>query len=515
MADTTEWFYATDKGERLKCTVEELAKLLKDKSISNGTLVWNNQMDEWKLLADLPDLYEKLVMRGTASGEVVWHFVHTGTSKQTGPVSALELKRLLGTGDVKSSSMVWKASLANWTPLSQVAELTPIIGEQKSSEGPAEWFYVDSKREKQGPVSLQALKASVDAKDVTPNTLIWKVGMAEWVKISVCTEEPIINLMKDGGGKKNSKKKKKTKKKKKWTNVQDHGNVYITGLPSDVTVEELIEYFAACGVIKPDLKGTPRVKVYRNPSGVPKGDGLVCFAHEASVNLAITLHDGAQFRPNVKITVQKADFQQKGDYVAKSLSTADVEAIQKQKLEQKKKMGWTEGNQTIDKRRIVVLKHMFLPDEALQYPNFYNGIRQEIGYELERVCGRIEKMTVFEGSPEGVIAVKFTEPAFAESCIQEFDGRWYAFRQLAAAYFDGTDYRVKETEEEKKARIAKFGDWLKSQQAANEAAQEETMADLVTEAVNVEAASAATVGDTRPSPSANENGPNAKRAKTG
>lgn len=220
-----------------------------------------------------------------------------------------------------------------------------------------------------------------------------------------------------------------------------------------------------------------------NKQGTPKGDGLVCFANEASVNLCITLHDGADFRPGFKLTCQKADFQQKGEYRATSLSTEQTEALRKQQLEQKKKLGWGEGKQTIDQRRIVILKHMFLPEEAMQYPNFYNGVRMEVGTEVERVCGMVEKLTVFEGSPEGVIAIKFEEPHSAELCIQQFNGRWYGFRQLEATYFDGTDYRVKETEEEKAERIKKFGEWLEQQQQANEAAQVEMMADAVVEQV--------------------------------
>ena len=62
-----------------------------------------------------------------------------------------------------------------------------------------------------------------------------------------------------------------------------------------------------------------------------------------------------------------------------------------------RKLAWSESGDTLDKRRIVILKHMFAPEEANVYPNFYPGIRMEVGMEVERMCGPVEKLTVFEG----------------------------------------------------------------------------------------------------------------------
>ena len=45
----------------------------------------------------------------------------------------------------------------------------------------------------------------------------------------------------------------------------------------------------------------PRIKIYRDANGMPKGDGLVTFLKEPSVDLAIQLLDGTAFRYGLKV----------------------------------------------------------------------------------------------------------------------------------------------------------------------------------------------------------------------
>lgn len=46
----------------------------------------------------------------------------------------------------------------------------------------------------------------------------------------------------------------------------------------------------------------------------------------------------------------------------------------------------------------------------------------EVGMEIEGKCGAIEKITIFEGNPEGVIVIKFKLPSSARTCIDLMNG---------------------------------------------------------------------------------------------
>lgn len=74
--------------------------------------------------------------------------------------------------------------------------------------------------------------------------------------------------------------------------------VYVTGLPFDVTVEEVAaEFSRKCGVIAEEIdSGKPRIKLYMDENGEFKGDALIVFFKAPSVQMAITLMDDTQFR---------------------------------------------------------------------------------------------------------------------------------------------------------------------------------------------------------------------------
>ncbi|KJR84777.1 HIV Tat-specific factor 1 [Sporothrix schenckii 1099-18] len=74
--------------------------------------------------------------------------------------------------------------------------------------------------------------------------------------------------------------------------------VYVTGLPSDATADEVAELFSRkCGVIAEEIdSGRPRIKMYTNSDGSFKGDALIVFFKPQSVDMAIMLLDDTDFR---------------------------------------------------------------------------------------------------------------------------------------------------------------------------------------------------------------------------
>ena len=117
--------------------------------------------------------------------------------------------------------------------------------------------------------------------------------------------------------------------------------IYVTSLPSDVTIQEVHDVFSRCGVIAEEIdRGKPRIKLYTNDDGSFKGDALIVYFRAESVDLAITMLDDTDFRlgrPAItgKMKVAAADFSYKTqkDAPAKSNNKDKKKIIKKtQKL---------------------------------------------------------------------------------------------------------------------------------------------------------------------------------------
>jgi len=93
--------------------------------------------------------------------------------------------------------------------------------------------------------------------------------------------------------------------------------VYVTSLPTDITLDEVNTVFSRCGVIAEEIdRGKPRIKLYTDDEGNFKGDALILYFRAESVDLAIQMLDDTDFRlgepgPTGKMKVAAADFSYK------------------------------------------------------------------------------------------------------------------------------------------------------------------------------------------------------------
>jgi len=93
--------------------------------------------------------------------------------------------------------------------------------------------------------------------------------------------------------------------------------VYVTSLPTDITLDEVNSVFSRCGVIAEEIdRGKPRIKLYTDEEGNFKGDALIVYFRAESVDLAIQMLDDTDFRlgqpgPAGKMRVAAADFSYK------------------------------------------------------------------------------------------------------------------------------------------------------------------------------------------------------------
>ena len=65
-----------------------------------------------------------------------------------------------------------------------------------------------------------------------------------------------------------------------WFDIEDqhNTNVYISGLPTDITEEEFETTMKKCGLLMFDPRvKKPKLKLYKDAEGNLKGDGLCCY----------------------------------------------------------------------------------------------------------------------------------------------------------------------------------------------------------------------------------------------
>jgi HIV Tat-specific factor 1 len=120
----------------------------------------------------------------------------------------------------------------------------------------------------------------------------------------------ILAQLEDPEYQKQKKEKKKMQKKRKASKAPSNC-VYISGLPEDISSDEIFAHFKNIGSIQDDfISGKPRIKIYENQDGNCKGDALLYFEKDLSVASAIHYLNQSQIRPGVKIKVEMAEFDQ-------------------------------------------------------------------------------------------------------------------------------------------------------------------------------------------------------------
>ncbi|TGO65312.1 hypothetical protein BCON_0003g01080 [Botryotinia convoluta] len=257
---------------------------------------------------------------------------------------------------------------------------------------------------------------------------------------------------------------KAPKKTKKPLPPRANTAVYVTGLPSDVTVEEVHEVFSRkCGVIAEEIdSGKPRIKLYTDEKGEFKGDALIVFFKAPSVQMAIMLLDDTDFRidggtskERIKMRVQAAE----ASYKKVQQTDADGNEKEKPKTSMKDKQKIIKKTQKLDARladwsddepsalvetsskwdKVVILKHMFTLKELEEDPAAMLDIKEDIRDECGKL-GEVTNVVLYDLEKDGVASVRFANAESAKACVKLMNGRKFDGQEVEAYITDGKEH---------------------------------------------------------------------------
>lgn len=256
-----------------------------------------------------------------------------------------------------------------------------------------------------------------------------------------------------------------------WFELDEKENtkVYVTNLPTDITEQEFIDLMQKCGLVMRDPStGDFKIKLYKVAgTDILKGDALCTYIRIESVQLALNLLDGYEFKGKT-IQVERAKFQMKGQYDP-TLKPKMKKRKEKQKLKkiQEKLFDWRPEKPVGEKakhEKVVVIKNLFEPSifdtEVSLILEFQEDLREEVSK-----LGVVRKVIIYDRHPEGVAQINMSSPEEAENVVKLLNGRWFMKRQLSAEIWDGkTKFKIAETDAQINERLDNWDKFLEGKE---------------------------------------------------
>uniref|UniRef100_F6GZC6 RRM domain-containing protein n=1 Tax=Vitis vinifera TaxID=29760 RepID=F6GZC6_VITVI len=424
--------------------------------------------------------------------EVGWYIL--GENQQNlGPYAFSELREHFLNGYLSENSLLWSEGRSDWQPLSSIPELTTAIsqpGVDCSSAGPPINDEDEFEKWQKEVREAEALKNGSASGSVggdfgdednerpsTPpdgedeftdddgTTYKWDRGLRAWVPQVTSWTCALVyyyssrtfsmtvflswskilsfflrkkDFIRQSPDKKGAQPTYEANKPPdSWFDLKVNTHVYVTGLPDDVTVDEVVEVFSKCGLIKEDSQGKQyRIQIYGCAYVYCCIFIFLLKKYFIVLSCHVIPYISSMPVGTIPMSVTLAKFEQKGEkFVAKQI---DKRKKKKLKRVEDKILGW--GGHDDAKLSIpatVVLRYMFTPAEMRADPN----LRSELEGDVQEECiklGSVDLVKVCESHPQGVVLVKYKDRRDAQKCIELMNGRWFGGRQIHASEDDGS-----------------------------------------------------------------------------
>jgi RNA recognition motif-containing protein len=308
------WWVSDKTGhKRGPFSPHQVSRLISLNSISPSSLVYSENNEDWIPLSSCE------ILKDCIAGELLDETTTSSDSPRL-PMSTVPVIETMPCSDPSCANsscgscdmvFIWDRSDKMWFTYDEYVELCRSSG---LTEGLPD-------RVLASPAQIQELLNEADVLSKRTTTQKPKHEVSDVVSAD---DEPLSDPEKEAKRQKRRAYRERKKLKRDaglWVGSKVNPNIYVSGLPPDITTDELYDIFHQAGQLKPDLEaGTPntfRIKLYGN------GDGLVTFLHEESVGLAVQRFNGYTIRDGYTISVQQADFKTGSDPIDTPALTLD------------------------------------------------------------------------------------------------------------------------------------------------------------------------------------------------
>nr|GMC76961.1 splicing factor U2AF-associated protein 2 [Ipomoea batatas] len=386
--------------------------------------------------------------------------------QQIGPYTAAELREHYSSGYLVENTLVWTEGRTDWQPLSSIPGLLADIPQQSTGyptgvtsvndedefekfqkevkeaeaeinddldrpstppEGEEE-FTDDDGEDEVFPtpgVDDSPKKEVEDNGRVDGSTTVQESKESDETKEATCSSKRKLP-------EKMSEKKEANKPPDSWFELKVNTHVYVTGLPEDVTLDEVS---SVTTLVREHLYENATSSV--GPCSVPRTKQwlFMQIVEEFSKMIIRTGMDlGLIFWVEMEIFW-------------------DIRT----EIDLGLRLSGGRDDAKVSIPATVLLRNMFTPAELRADEN----LRPELEADVKEECaklGPVDSVKVCENHPRGVILVRFKDRKDARKCIEMMNGRWFAGRTVHASEDDGSvNHALVRDWEGEAERLEKFG----------------------------------------------------------